>query len=218
MAEAEIASADDPVAIDRAVEVLQRGGLVVFPTDTVYGLAANLRSLPALERIYQVKGRPRLKAIPVLLSGASALDEVVQPQPEAVLALARSYWPGALTLVLRRLSSLPVLVSSDDTVAVRVPDHPFALALLERSGPLAVTSANLSGAAASRTAQQAAKALGRAVELIVNGGRSSGGRPSTIVDCSRRRPQLLREGPISLEQITQVMEQAARAAPASNPS
>lgn len=210
---AKIVNADSPEAVAQAAAVLMHGGLVAFPTDTVYGLGCDVWNPMAVERIYSVKDRSELKAVPVLLSGLSALGEVALPQSPAVMALAGRFWPGPLTLVLARQPELPAQVSSTDTVGVRVPNHRFALELLASAGPLAVTSANPSGAQAARTADQVAEALGDQIELIIDGGQTPGGVPSTVVDMTGESPNLLRAGPIELDQITRVLHQRNGASP-----
>jgi L-threonylcarbamoyladenylate synthase len=197
--------ADHPGALERALEVLQNGGLVAFPTDTVYGLGALALDAAAVERIYAAKGRSLEKAIPILLGDPDDLGKVAVEVGEMALKLAARFWPGPLTLVVPRHPSIPEAVSPLPTVAVRVPDHPLARALLRLAGPLAVTSANLSGQAGPSTAQEVLVQLGGRIPLILDGGRTPGGLPSTVVNCVGSEPQVLREGPITLEQINSVL-------------
>lgn len=211
MPEARLIRADSDQSIAEAIGALRRGGLVAIPTDTVYGLAAELWNEQAVARIYAAKGRPEIKAIPVLLSGVEALPEVAQPAPDFVLELARRFWPGPLTVVLPRRPEIPEVVSPTATIGVRVPDQAFARELLAAAGPLAVTSANRSGRPGARTASEVLAELGDSIELVVDGGRTPGGVPSTVVDCTESRPRLLREGPISLEQIEAALEAAGAA-------
>lgn len=199
-----------PDAIATAVEILRRGGLVAFPTDTVYGVGAMAFDPAAIERIYAAKGREATKALPILLADLAGLQEVAEVLPEDVLKLAKAFWPGPLTLVVRKLASVPAAVSRDETVGVRVPDHPIALALLRAGGPLAATSANLSGAADPLTADDVVAGLGDRVDLILDGGVAPGGRPSTVVDCTARPPSLVREGPIPLAAILAVIAETPR--------
>ena len=197
--------ADHPGALERALEVLQNGGLVAFPTDTVYGLGALALDAAAVERIYAAKGRSLEKAIPILLGDPGDLGKVAVEVGEMALKLAARFWPGPLTLVVPRHPSIPEAVSPLPTVAVRVPGHPLARALLRLTGPLAVTSANLSGQAGPSTAQEVLVQLGGRIPLILDGGRTPGGLPSTVVNCVGSEPQVLREGPITLEQINSVL-------------
>lgn len=189
------------LAVREALEVLRAGGLVAFPTDTVYGLGALAFSDKAVARLYEAKGRALEKSIPVLLAGIDQLRQVAVGPPDEALRLARRFWPGALTIVVRRQPGLPKSVSATATVGVRVPDHPLARALLRAAGPMAVTSANRSGGPSLQTASQVHTELKDRVELILDGGRSQGGRPSTVVSCAGGSVELIREGPISMEMI-----------------
>jgi L-threonylcarbamoyladenylate synthase len=194
-------AADSPGAIDRAVEVLQAGGLVAFPTDTVYGLGAPAFDGPAVESIYTAKDRPLEKAIPILLGDRGDLDKVAADVPEMAQRLAARFWPGPLTLVVPKLPALPKAVSATGTVAVRIPDHPAARRLLRAAGPMAVTSANISGAPDPSTAEEVLAQLGGRIALILDGGRTAGGVPSTLVDCTGASPQILRAGPITMQAL-----------------
>ena len=145
MVDTEIVAITETDALDRAVAILRDGGLVALPTDTVYGLGADAWNGKAVSSLYKVKSRSELKSIPVLLSGVEALSQVARTLGENVLTLAEEFWPGPLTMVIERKPDLPSEVSASPTVGVRAPDHPFTLGLLEAYGPLATTSANLSG-------------------------------------------------------------------------
>ncbi len=197
--------ASDPDALAYALEVLTARGLVAFPTDTVYGVGALVFDGKAVEAIYAAKQRPAEKAIPVLIGEAGDLAKVASRVPRMAVALAEAFWPGPLTLVVPKAGSIPEAVSSTATVGVRLPDHPVARALLRLVGPLAVTSANLSGNAGPSTAQEVETQLGGRIALILDGGRTPGGVPSTVVDCTGPEPQVLREGPVSPEQIRQAL-------------
>jgi L-threonylcarbamoyladenylate synthase len=193
-------------AIKEALRILQSGGLVAFPTDTVYGLAANLHSEAAIDRIYQAKGRDSTKAIPVLISHLDQLDQVVSSFPSSARKLAGHFWPGALTLVVPRLPDLPTNLSSESTVAIRMPDYAPVLTVLQHCGPLAVTSANLSGEANPLSAQDVLDQLEGRIDLVLDGGRVNGGVPSTIIDCHVEPPVILRQGAISEEAIQAVLQ------------
>ena len=201
----QVLPADAANAMDAALGVLRAGGLVAFPTDTVYGIGALAFDEKAVQSIYEAKGRSDEKAIPVLLAGTAELDQVSHSLPRMARLLAEQFWPGPLTLVVPKVSRLPSAVSASDTVGVRVPDHPVALALLKRSGPLAVTSANLSGQPSPCTAQDVLQQLDGRVPLILDAGRTPGGIPSTVLDCTRAEPHILRAGPITLEEIRAVL-------------
>lgn len=180
---------------------MNHGGLIVFPTDTVYGLAALPFQPQFIERLYVVKGRSSQKAIGILLGKKADLDLVISAMSPIAARLADAFWPGPLTLVVPRHPSLPFVLAPDETIGVRMPDHPVALALLRQSGPLAVTSANLSGRENTGTAQEVLNQLRGRIHLILDGGRVPGGVPSTVVDCTGEQPVILRQGPITLEAI-----------------
>jgi L-threonylcarbamoyladenylate synthase len=200
-----ILPASDPDAIAHALEVLQAGGLVAFPTDTVYGVGALAFDAPAVESIYTAKNRPVEKAIPILLGGPEDLDKVTANIPSIAAKLAARFWPGALTLVVPKHPKLPDVVSSTPTVGVRVPDHPVARALLRAAGPMAVTSANISGEANLKTAEDVNLQLNGRIPLILDGGETPGGIPSTVVNCLGTEPVILREGPITMKDIRFVL-------------
>jgi len=201
-----ILPAGEPDSIAAAVQVLRTGGLVAFPTDTVYGLGALVQDPQAIEQLYRVKGREAEKAIPVLLSDPGELSQVALEAGALALRLARRFWPGALTLVVPKHPALPEILSPYPTVGVRMPDHPEALALLRAAGPLAATSANRSGAKSPRTAQAVLDQLGGRIALILDGGRTPGGQPSSVVDCTGSEPQILRLGPVTRDQILEVLQ------------
>ncbi len=190
-------------AIDAATRILAEGGLVAFPTDTVYGVGAHAFQPDAVERIYTAKFRPRDKAIPILLAQADDLALVAEGITETAWLLAERFWPGGLTLVLPKKANVPDVVSAGGpTVAVRVPDHPVPVALIAALGaPLAATSANLSGRPSPVTAQEVEAELGGRIELILDGGRCPGGIPSTVLDLTTYPPTILRAGAIAVEEI-----------------
>ena len=197
--------AEAPGAILAALAVLRRGGLVAFPTDTVYGVGALAFDASAVERVYAAKGREVAKALPILMADIRSATRVAEPLSAGTRTLANAFWPGPLTLVVRKLASVPGAVSQGNTIGLRVPDHPVALALLRKSGPLAVTSANPSGGPESLSADVVVSALGGKIDLVLDGGRTPGGRPSTVVDCTVEPPALIREGPVSLEAILTIL-------------
>jgi L-threonylcarbamoyladenylate synthase len=192
-------------ALRYAADVLRNNGVVAFPTDTVYGVGALVQRAEAVERLYSVKGRSNDKAIAVLVAQAADLREVAASLTPAAQRLAEAFWPGPLTLVVLKHPGLPAAVSSLPTVGVRLPDHPVARRLLELTGPLAVTSANRSGEPNTVTAQAVLAQLDGRLELVVDGGRISGGVPSTVVDCTGPELRLLRAGPITEADLQRVL-------------
>jgi len=202
----EVLSASSSLAIARALEVLRSGGLVAFPTDTVYGVGALAFDGQAVESIYTAKDRPVEKAIPVLLGDATDLENVGTDIPAVARRLADRFWPGPLTILVPKRLDLPEAVSATSTVGVRVPDHEVARALLRAAGPMAVTSANISGAQSPVTAREVYEQLGGRIPLILDGGRTPGGVPSTLVDCTTSELRVLREGPISLDALRSALD------------
>lgn len=193
--------ADSPDAISRALEILHRGGLVAFPTDTVYGVGALVYDGKAIESIYVAKDRPIEKAIPVLIADAEDMDKVGTDIPDIARRIAARFFPGPLTCIIPKQPTLPSSVSAASTVGVRAPDHEVARALLRTAGPMAVTSANISGQPSPSTAEEVFAQLNGRIELIIDGGKTPGGVPSTVVDCTSDEIKILREGPISLAEI-----------------
>jgi L-threonylcarbamoyladenylate synthase len=201
----EILRADHPVALKHALDILQHGGLVAFPTDTVYGLAALPFQAESVERLYIAKGRNSERAIAILLGDQSQIGEIALTVSPLALRLAERFWPGPLTLIVPRLPSLPGTLSPNQTIGVRIPDHPIALALLRKAGPLAVTSANLSGQENAVRAGEVYTQLKGRIHLILDGGQTPGGVPSTVLDCTGPEPLVIREGPISLQQMQEIL-------------
>jgi L-threonylcarbamoyladenylate synthase len=192
-------------AIVWAQDILHAGGLVAFPTDTVYGVGALAFDSIAVESIYTAKDRPVEKAIPILIGEPEDLDKVTVEIPPIAAKLAARFWPGPLTLVVPKNPNLPEVVSTSSTVGVRVPDHSVAQDLLRAAGPMAVTSANISGQASPKTAEEVSRQLYGRIPLILDGGETPGGVPSTVVNCLGTEPVILREGPVSLKDIQFVL-------------
>ena len=201
----EILQAHLPGSIEKALKILQAGGLVAFPTDTVYGVGALAFDNAAIESIYPAKERPIEKAIPILIGDMDSLDLVTDHIPDMARIFAARFWPGPLTCILSKKQTLPPAVSATPTVAVRIPNHPDALTLLHTAGPMAVTSANISGKPSPSTAQEVYEQLGGRIPLILDGGKTFGGIPSTLVDCTGEKPVILREGPIKLDELLAVL-------------
>lgn len=192
--------------IHKAAHLLQAGGLVAFPTETVYGLGADARNEEAVTRIFAVKGRPADHPLIVHLADARQLTEWAQNIPESAWRLAEAFWPGPLTMVLLRLPSVPDAVTGGlSTVALRVPDHPVALALLsEFGGGIAAPSANCYGRVSPTSAEDVREELKDKVDFVLDGGRCSIGIESTIVDLTTT-PRVLRPGKISEQEIYSVL-------------
>jgi L-threonylcarbamoyladenylate synthase len=196
--ETSLLRAGGDAAVDEAAAWTRRGYPVVFPTDTVYGVGVNPFDAAAIERLYALKGRPAEKGIPILLADAAALEIVALAIPPAARDFIARFWPGPLTLIVPRRPELPANIAPDDTIAVRVPAHDVARALIAAaSGALATTSANLSGQEPARSGAAAFAALRGRVAAVLDDGPSPVGRPSTIVDCTSPRPVILRAGPLS---------------------
>ena len=201
-----------PSAIQKQVEegisILSQGGIVAFPTDTVYGLGACASNEQAIERVYELKKRPRNMALPLLLGNVSQIGEVAENVSQVAWLLARHFLPGALTLVLPKSDSLPdIITAGGGTIAVRIPAHPVPVALSEGIGaPIVGTSANLSGKPSALTAGDVYAQFGDNIDLVIDGGRCPGGRESTIVDAIGETPVILREGAIAREELEQIYE------------
>lgn len=200
-----LVSASTPNALTSALEILLSGGLVVFPTDTVYGVGSLAFHEKAIESIYIAKDRPMEKAIPVLIGDDTDLSKVADEIPMFAMRLIARFWPGPLTILVPKKLTLPEAISATSTVGVRVPDHAIARALLRLAGPMAVTSANISGQPSPTSAQQVYEQLEGRVPMIIDGGETPGGIPSTLVDCTGTEIQILREGPISKEELLKII-------------
>jgi L-threonylcarbamoyladenylate synthase len=194
--------------IARAVAILREGGVVALPTDTVYGIAASLDHPAAVERLFSIKGRAGTKAIPVLVSDRSALARLSTVISDEAERLVAEFWPGGLTVVVPAASSIPNEVLRDgSTVGLRMPDNVDALAIIAGAGgALAVTSANRSGDAEARSAEEVRSSLGRRIDYVVDGGPSGDGKPSTVVDATRRPVRILRSGAIDASRVFAVAQ------------
>ncbi|GAA1152448.1 hypothetical protein GCM10009630_58530 [Kribbella jejuensis] len=189
-----------------AVDAIEAGDLVVLPTDTVYGIAADAFKAEAVQRLLDAKGRGRDMPPPVLISVVESLDALATDIPEGGRKLCQEFWPGPLTVICHAQSSLMWdLGETQGTVALRVPDHENTRELLSRTGPLAVSSANTSGRAAALDVYDAEEQLGELVAVYLDGGEAAGGQPSTIVDITGETPRVLRVGALSLEQLRAIV-------------
>ena len=196
-------------AVAKAAEGVRAGKLVVLPTDTLYGVGADAFSPEAVRSLLEAKGRGRDVPPPVLVPDTRTVDGLATDVPEYARALMEEFWPGPLTVVLRAQPSLAWdLGDTGGTVALRMPDHPVALALLAEVGPMAVSSANRHGHPSSRTVVEAASQLGPSVEFYLDGGPVAGGLASTIVDCTRQEPVVLRLGALPEDAVMGVVERS----------
>ena len=189
--------------VDKGILILKEGGIVAFPTDTVYGLGAAANNPQAVARVYVVKERPRHMPLPLLLAHTLQISEVAEPVPPLAWLLAERFLPGALTLVLSKSRSVPDIVTAGGTtVAVRIPAHPVPVALVEGLGvPILGTSANLSGRPSILEAGEVYSQFSGRIAMVIDGGRCPGGRESTIVDVTGKVPVVLREGAITVAEL-----------------
>ena len=190
----------DRSEIDKAISILKNGGVIAFPTDTVYGIGANALDEKAVERIYQIKERPRNKPIAVLVSSIDEVTEITTDVPPIFYKFASRHWPGALTIILRSNERLPSIIGAGrPTVGVRMPDNEIALSLIRELGnPIAATSANPSGGVSATSAEQVRELLKDRVDFIIDGGHTEIGVASTVVDLSVSPPSVLRQGTVTI--------------------
>ena len=205
--------------IDKAVAILRRGGLVAFPTETVYGLGADASNPDALARLYSAKGRPGSHPVIVHLANAAQLSAWVREVTPLAQKLARRFWPGPLTMILRRAPGvLNEVTGGQDTVGIRIPSHAIAHALLEKfGGGVAAPSANRFGRVSATTAAHVRQEFGAVVDCVLDGGQSDVGIESTIVDVTGAAPVLLRPGHIAAREIEQAAGMPLAAATAQSP-
>ncbi len=212
MSEVRIVPESDRASGDEAVRVLREGGLVCYPTDTVYGIGAAAGDDAAVRRLFAVKGRSLDKPLPLLLADAADAARVGEVTPLAK-ALASRFWPGAVTIVMRKAASYRSLaLAGGDTVALRVPDHGLVRGIVRALGePITGTSANRSGGRAPVSAAEVALQMGETVELIIDGGRSLTRLESTVIDITRDEPEIVREGAVGRGEVEEALGQAVRA-------
>lgn len=196
-------------AYEEAALCLKRGGLVAFPTETVYGLGGNALEEEAAKKIYAAKGRPSDNPLIIHIAEVSALKELAREIPEVAIRLAERFWPGPLTMILQKSEKVPLGTTGGlDTVAIRMPDHPVALQLIRTSGLyLAAPSANTSGRPSPTLAEHVAEDLSGRIDMILDGGMVKVGLESTIVDLTEEIPVILRPGCITKEMLEQVVGQ-----------
>lgn len=194
--------------IEKGVSILKKGGVIAFPTDTVYGLGADAFNSMAVERIYEIKDRSKSHRFPLLIADVKQLTALAEPIPELAWFLAAQFWPGGVTLVLPKKDSVPTYLSSGSTIAVRAPNHPTCLTLLEHlARPLIGTSANISGQRPALTADEVRQQLGGRIDLVIDGGKCPGGKESTVLDITREPPVVLRQGIIPSDDIDRVYKE-----------
>ncbi len=194
--------------IEKGVSILKKGGVIAFPTDTVYGLGADAFNCMAVERIYEIKDRSKSHRFPLLIADVKQLTALAEPIPELAWFLARRFWPGGVTLVLSRKMSVPAYLASGSTIALRVPNHPACLTLLKHlARPLVGTSANISGQPPALTADEVRQRLGERIDFIIDGGKCPGGKESTVLDITREPPVVLRQGIIPSHDIDRVYKE-----------
>lgn len=200
--------------LQQAVEILLQGGLIAYPTDTVYGLGVDAYNEEAVAKVYQVKQRPVDQPLPLLLSDESGLNNLTNVVPDVAWRLMKRFWPGGLTLVVFANPSVPRWVTTGgDTVAVRVPNHPLTLKLIRKFGkPLIGTSANLSGCPSVTSAEEVRDQLGDKLDFLLDGGVCPGGIESTVLDVTGKTPTILREGAVSHDEIAKVCNTPVRRA------
>ena len=203
-------SPDNPNNRSVASILLREGGIIAFPTDTVYGLGASVFNHAAVSMIFVIKNRSRDQGLPVLIASESQLPELASDVPDSAYALAERFWPGGLTLVVPRRPEVPVLVAGySDTIAVRLPDHPCPQTLVQALGkPITGTSANRHNGPEPSSAAEVQRQLGNRLSMILDGGESPVPVPSTIVDTTQHPPKVVRLGGISLEQMREVCDVA----------
>jgi len=198
--------------VDRAIEILKAGGVVAFPTDTVYGLGGDAFNIEVAERIYEVKQRPRHLPLPILLADLTQIASVVGSVSGIARFLMRCFWPGGLTLVLQKKDSLPdIITAGGNRVAVRIPDHIVPLTLIREFGePVIGTSANISNKPSPVTAEEVEQQLGSRIDMVIDMGKCPGGLESTVVDVTGEAPVILRQGIVPEKEIKRACREYAR--------
>ncbi len=199
--------------VELAVEIMKKGGIVAYPTDTIYGLGADIRNDVAVQKIFAAKRRPANQPLPILLADVSQVENVARDIPDVARRLAQQLWPGSLTIVLHRSNTVPDAVTGGgDKVAVRIPQHPVPIALIRGLGtPITGTSANVSGKPNPVSAHDVRDQLGDCIDMIIDGGRCPGDTPSTVVDVTGEYPAIIRDGAIPREEIEAICQFTAKA-------
>ncbi|MCH8026137.1 MAG: threonylcarbamoyl-AMP synthase [Chloroflexi bacterium] len=200
-------AAIDPGLVQRAVDILRGGGLVAYPTDTVYGLAALPGNEQAVARLFEAKRRDPDQPTPLLIASEEMVAAIAASVSNEAEALMAAFWPGALTIILAKAQTFRSR-AVEETVGLRVPDHPLPRELSRLLGsPITGTSANIAGSPEPLTADDVRAQLGDTVDLVIDGGRCPGGRPSTVVDCTESPPRIVRQGAISEAELLRVLDE-----------
>lgn len=198
----------DDLHLSQAIATLKDGGVVAFPTDTVYGVGVDPFQPEAVRKLYEVKGRPIDKPIPILVGSVSDVERVAQNLPPSFSLLAEQFWPGGLTLIVEAKALPPEITAGGNTVGVRMPDHPLALALLQRfGGAIATTSANKSDEPPATSAEEVQSELGELITIILDGGQTATRIASTVLDLSVSPPQIRRQGGILMDQLAPFIDE-----------
>jgi len=203
--ETSIIPADNEDYIQRVIESLKAGETVAFPTDTVYGLGVDPFNISAIIKLFEAKGRDYNKAIAILVGNKKQIKLIAESITDNAQKLIDTFWPGGLTVIVSKQKSIPDLLSSNQTIGIRMPDHPVALKILNEFGPLATSSANVSGKQNPMNAGDVYAQLNGRISLIIDGGTCPGGIPSTVVDCLNEKAQILRNGAIDFKKIETVL-------------
>ncbi len=193
-------------AIEETADLLKQGLVIAYPTDTLYGVGVDAFNSAAINQLYQVKGRSLDKGIPVLLADLEDLDKVTNHVSAVARSLIEKYWPGQLTLIVPKKSTLPSNISPNVGIAVRIPDHEISRAFIRAAGGVVATSsANRSGKQPARNAAEAFEAMNGRIAAVLDGGPVHFGQASTVLDCMSDPPKLLREGPITVKNLSRLM-------------
>ncbi len=192
--------------IQLAVDIIKKGGVIAYPTETVYGLGANIYNMTAVNRIYTLKGREQQKALIVIVDSIERLKDLVTHVSEPAFLLINHFWPGPLTMVFSARESVPKFITGGGkTIAIRIPNNPICLELIKASEvPLTSTSANLAGGKNPTTAREVAETFGTPLDLIIDGGPSPSNISSTVLDVTQKEVHLVRQGAITIEMIKKV--------------
>jgi L-threonylcarbamoyladenylate synthase len=203
--ETTVLSASDEASIQRAIETIKGGEVVAFPTDTIYGVGVDPFNISAIIKLFEAKGRDYNKAIAILVGDIGQVEAVAEKITESARKLIEKFWPGGLTVIVPKLKTVPDLLSANQSIGLRMPDHPICLRLLNEFGPLATSSANISGKQNPLSSREVIGQLTGRIPLILDGGDCPGGVPSTVVDCVNDEARILRQGTISVQQIEAVL-------------